>query len=74
MTALLTTLAPIALQVFGWWMDKIKADKEARRRFLELADGLGKQGIVSAKLRQSYQDQLRELDEVADGEKPETEK
>lgn len=62
-TTILTVLAPVLVKGFEILLDKIGASKEARKKFLELTAELGKQGLITTQLAESYEQQLKRIEE-----------
>lgn len=55
--AIVSMLLPIGLKLFDLWLANKKVDAEFRKAYLEFIDLMGKYGLISAKLNQSYAEQ-----------------
>lgn len=61
MTAILTSLFPIGLRLFGLLLDRLQASQEARLAFQALVSACQKDGLVPAQASKSFQDIDKEL-------------
>lgn len=61
-----TLILSFVLKLFDFVLDRVKADAESRKAFLDMISSLSKSGLVSVSLHQSYEDQrLRNQEELA---------
>lgn len=56
-------LIPTAIKLVGKYLDKIKAKEETRRAWIGFIGAMEKDSGSSAKLADSYEDQLKKLKE-----------
>ncbi len=61
MIALLSAFAPSILSILGFFLDKASADARTKKAFLDMVEGMGREGIVSVKLTMSYDKQREQL-------------
>lgn len=66
MTALWSTVATIALKLIGAFISKRTQDKEAERKFLELATHLQAKKLISARTKFERSDRLARLAKKAE--------
>lgn len=63
MNFILNILAGIAMPLIKMWVDKIARSDAAKKSFYEFYDAFVKQRGNSADMGQSYEDQLKKLEE-----------
>jgi hypothetical protein len=62
MMAIFAAAMPAILAILGFILDRISASIATKKAFLQMVEGLGKEGLVSVKLHQSYEEQRRRLE------------
>ena len=62
MMALITALIPVILTVIGFILDRAKVSIETKKAFLKMVEGMGKDGVVSVRLHESYREQRKRLE------------
>lgn len=58
---MLGTILTLAVQIIGWLLGKEADAKESRKKFLEFVDQLGKDSLISKKIKENYNSQLEDL-------------
>jgi len=59
--AIIVALLPVLVKLIGMGLDKIQADKEAVKAFLDFVQKMEKKANIPMKLHGSYKDQLEKL-------------
>jgi hypothetical protein len=54
-------IAGIAFKIIEFWMDKIGASEEAKRKFLDFIDAVDRSSLDASKVLTNYQKQLKRL-------------
>lgn len=52
------SILTLAVQLIGWLLGKDAEAKESRKKFLEFVDQLGKDSLISKKIKDNYDAQL----------------
>lgn len=68
--AAMIAFLPIAIRLIGYFIDRSVKDAEIKGRWLDFVLAMQAKGIISAKLRDDYQRQRDELDQLFKNEKP----
>lgn len=55
------SILTLAVQLIGWILGKNAEATEAKKKFLEFVSQLGKDSLVSKKMKDDYDKQLEEL-------------
>ena len=69
---LLTALAPIALQLIGWFLGKSAASDKAKQQFLDLVHTIESETGEAVKLSDSAKLQMQKLKDSLNGNPPST--
>lgn len=58
---MLELILPILLKIFGFVLDKVSEDREAKLRYLQFVEYLAEKNIVPVKLKESAESQRKRL-------------
>lgn len=56
-----TTIITVGLQLLGYFLGKNSENKELQKKFYEFVEAFDKEYMNSAKLKKSYEEQLKRL-------------
>ena len=68
MIAIISSILPYLLKLIGVYFESKEASKEQRQAFLEFVKAIQPQAGESAKARESYDEQIKRLQEIISNE------